>query len=95
MRRKTQLARAALLVLSLTVAATATGVIRMLNNKHWMSDVLVGAGIGIFFTELTYYIYPPIKNFFSTRVFHRDLQAFSFSPYYYADNMGIHINFRF
>ncbi|MCK5702418.1 MAG: phosphatase PAP2 family protein, partial [Cyclobacteriaceae bacterium] len=26
--------------------ATATGVLRMLNNKHWMSDVLVGAGIG-------------------------------------------------
>lgn len=27
--------------------ATVTGVSRMLNNKHWLSDVLVGAGIGI------------------------------------------------
>lgn len=27
--------------------ATVTGVSRMLNNKHWFSDVLVGAGIGI------------------------------------------------
>jgi len=75
--------------------ATATGVIRMLNNKHWMSDVLVGAGMGIFFTELTYYVYPAIKHFFCNRVFNRDLQALSFSPYYSQDNMGIHLNVRF
>jgi membrane-associated phospholipid phosphatase len=30
--------------------AAATGTLRMLNNKHWISDVLVGAGIGIFCT---------------------------------------------
>lgn len=34
--------------------ATATGVSRQLNNKHWMSDVMVGAGIGILATELGY-----------------------------------------
>lgn len=37
-------------------AATATGVMRMANNKHWLSDVLAGAGIGILSTELGYYI---------------------------------------
>lgn len=35
--------------------ATGTGLMRMANNKHWMSDVLVGAGIGIISTELGYY----------------------------------------
>jgi membrane-associated phospholipid phosphatase len=75
--------------------ATATGVLRMLNNKHWMSDVLVGAGVGIFFTELTYYVYPIIKDFVSNRIIHRDLQALSFSPYYSSDNMGIYLNIRF
>lgn len=35
--------------------ATATGLTRQLNNKHWMSDVMVGAGIGIISTELGYY----------------------------------------
>ncbi len=35
-------------------AATATGVMRMLNNRHWMSDVFCGAGIGIMSTELGY-----------------------------------------
>lgn len=36
--------------------ATATGVGRMLNNRHWMSDVMVGAGIGILAAELGYYL---------------------------------------
>ena len=34
--------------------ATATGVMRVLNNRHWISDVLSGAGIGILSTELAY-----------------------------------------
>lgn len=37
-----------------TVAA-ATGLMRMANNKHWLSDVLTGAGVGIVATELGYY----------------------------------------
>lgn len=38
-----------------TVAAV-TGVSRQLNNRHWISDVLAGAGIGILSTELGYYL---------------------------------------
>ena len=34
--------------------ATATGVMRILNNRHWISDVMSGAGIGIMSTELGY-----------------------------------------
>lgn len=37
-------------------ADTATGLMRMANNKHWLSDVLAGAGIGILSTELGYYL---------------------------------------
>ncbi len=36
--------------------ATATGLMRMANNRHWLSDVLTGAGIGILSTELGYLI---------------------------------------
>lgn len=36
--------------------ATATGLMRMANNKHWLSDVLTGAGIGILTTEMGYWI---------------------------------------
>jgi len=42
--------------------AAATGTFRMLNNKHWISDVLAGAGIGILVTELIYY-FEPFKAF--------------------------------
>ncbi len=34
--------------------ATFTGISRQLNNRHWASDVMVGAGIGILATELGY-----------------------------------------
>jgi len=34
--------------------ATATGIMRVLNNRHWVSDVLSGAGIGIMSTEIAY-----------------------------------------
>ena len=34
--------------------ATATGIMRVLNNRHWVSDVLSGAGIGIMSGELAY-----------------------------------------
>lgn len=36
--------------------ATATGLMRMANNKHWLSDVMVGAGVGILSTEFGYWI---------------------------------------
>jgi hypothetical protein len=40
-------------------------------------------------------VYPIIKDFVCNRVFQRDLQALSFSPYYSSNNMGIHLNLRF
>lgn len=38
-----------------SVAAT-TGFMRIANNKHWLSDVMVGAGLGIISTEFGYWI---------------------------------------
>jgi membrane-associated phospholipid phosphatase len=47
--------------------AASTGFLRMYNNKHWLSDVLAGAGTGILSTDFTYYIYPKIKRLFSSK----------------------------
>lgn len=44
--------------------ATATAALRMYNNKHWLSDVVAGAGIGIASTKLAYWLYPTIKRKF-------------------------------
>lgn len=35
--------------------ASGVGLMRILNNKHWASDVLAGAGIGILSSELAYH----------------------------------------
>lgn len=44
-------------------SATFTAVGRGMNNKHWVSDVLAGAGIGILSTQLGYFIVDKIyKN---------------------------------
>jgi membrane-associated phospholipid phosphatase len=34
--------------------ATSVGVLRILNNRHWISDVFAGAGIGILSTNIVY-----------------------------------------
>lgn len=39
-------------------AATATGLMRIYNNRHWASDVLAGAGIGILSASITYWLAP-------------------------------------
>lgn len=36
--------------------ATITGFSRVFNNRHWLSDIVVGAGVGILSTELGYLI---------------------------------------
>lgn len=35
--------------------AGVTGITRQLNNRHWIGDVLVGAGIGMISTDLSYF----------------------------------------
>jgi membrane-associated phospholipid phosphatase len=42
--------------------ATATGALRMYNNRHWFSDVVTGAGIGIISTKIVYRVYPWISS---------------------------------
>lgn len=42
--------------------ATTTGVLRILNNRHYASDVLVGAAIGIASAELAYWASDAIFN---------------------------------
>jgi hypothetical protein len=42
--------------------AAFTGVYRSLNDKHWVSDVVAGAGIGILSTELAYWLYPKVNH---------------------------------
>jgi hypothetical protein len=42
--------------------AVTTGCLRMYNQKHWVSDVIAGAGLGIISTRLSYILYPLIQK---------------------------------
>jgi hypothetical protein len=44
------------------VFAGATGVLRVINNEHWVSDVFFGAGLGILVGALTYHFNPFGRN---------------------------------
>ena len=44
--------------------ATTTAVLRLYNKKHWLSDVIAGAGFGILSTKASYLLYPKIKQVF-------------------------------
>ena len=44
------------------LVATGTGFLRMNNNKHWFTDVVTGAGIGILSTKIAYWIHPLVKK---------------------------------
>ena len=42
--------------------AITTGLLRVYNNRHWLSDVVAGAGFGIISTKMAYWIYPKIRR---------------------------------
>jgi membrane-associated phospholipid phosphatase len=58
-----------------TIAA-GTGFMRMYNNRHWLTDVVAGAGFGILSTKMAYWVFPKIKKLF----FHNMQVNFSFIP---------------
>lgn len=42
--------------------AGATGVLRVLNNAHWLADVLAGAGVGILSVNTVYWIHAKLTS---------------------------------
>ncbi|WP_442591282.1 phosphatase PAP2 family protein [Pedobacter sp. AW31-3R] len=71
--------------------ATATGVLRMYNNKHWLSDVVAGAGVGIASTKIAYLIYPHLKKL----VMGKQSLHYSLLPTYQQRAAGIAFNGTF
>ncbi len=70
--------------------AITTGSFRVMNNKHWISDVLVGAGIGILSTNLVYY-FEPFKNFNPLK----KTTNISFIPTINKGNYGFYFSYKF
>ncbi len=71
--------------------ATATGALRMYNNKHWLSDVVAGAGFGIASTKLAYIIYPHLRKL----VLGKQSVHYSMVPTYQQKSVGLAFNGTF
>ena len=44
------------------IVATGVGLLRIYSKKHYLSEVIAGAGLGILSTKLTYWIFEKIKE---------------------------------
>ncbi|SFQ73714.1 phosphatase PAP2 family protein [Flavobacterium akiainvivens] len=68
--------------------ATGTGLFRIYNNRHWLTDVAAGAGIGILSTKIAYWVNPFIsKTLFGKK---EETHPTSFiMPFYDGKNAGI------
>lgn len=67
--------------------ATATGVMRVLNNRHWISDIMSGAGIGIMSGELGYAL---IDLLFKEKgLLRNDLEMNFENPSFFSISMGV------
>jgi len=66
--------------------AIFTGVYRAINNKHFIGDIVAGAGFGILSTELSYRLYPKINSLFSRK---REITSTMLMPVYQNKSFGI------
>ncbi len=67
------------------IVAFGTGIFRMYNNRHWLTDVAAGAGIGILCARAGYWLYPTINKLFATK---KTNKKTVFIPFYDGKNTG-------
>jgi hypothetical protein len=68
------------------VIASTVGVLRMYNNRHWFTDVVAGAGIGILSTKAAYWLAPKINKMFTKN---NSNSSAVLLPFYDGKNAGI------
>lgn len=72
--------------------AAGTGFLRMYNNRHWLTDVVAGAGFGILCAQAAYWLYPVITKTF----FHKRYKTnVILSPYVAAESKGLALQLTF
>lgn len=72
--------------------AFTTGFMRMYNNRHWFTDVLAGAGIGILSVQAAYWLYPYICRHIFPRRYRNKIAV---TPYATAYSQGIGFRYTF
>lgn len=72
--------------------ATLTGALRITNKKHWLSDIVTGAGIGIISAELGYLLLPVFQNILGIENKNKNL---AIAPIINKNNYGIGLAYQF
>lgn len=72
--------------------AAGTGFFRMYNNRHWLTDVIAGAGVGILSVQAGYWLYPVIARTFFKRQY---LKNTFISPYVSKESKGLSVSVTF
>jgi len=87
---------APLLAASGYLFAVTTGTLRILNNRHWVPDVLLGAGIGMLVTNTIYY-FEPLKDWnpFDKMKRKNNTLQMQFVPSIRTDYFGGNLRLRF
>jgi membrane-associated phospholipid phosphatase len=75
------------LVIAGYTLAAATGALRIANNKHWVTDVLMGSAIGIASAELAYILYPKVRT--QWQKLNRFTLTPQVAPAYYGASMTV------
>jgi membrane-associated phospholipid phosphatase len=73
--------------------ASLIGVTRIYKNRHWVSDVVAGAGIGILSAKVVYWIYPYLKETIGGKD-KKKASALIF-PCYSDGNWGVGLSYTF
>ncbi|TGE26972.1 phosphatase PAP2 family protein [Hymenobacter metallicola] len=60
--------------------ATATGTMRVLRNRHWVTDVVAGAGIGFLSAEAVWRLYPAMTRLLPSKLAHKLLLVPTYAP---------------
>jgi membrane-associated phospholipid phosphatase len=68
--------------------AGTVGYMRIWHNRHWMTDVLAGAGIGILSVRIAYWTFPALQRLFFGRGDKKSDSYITAAPYYNGTQFG-------
>jgi membrane-associated phospholipid phosphatase len=76
--------------------AAGTGICRIYNDRHWLTDVAAGAGIGILSTKVAYWVYPWMqRQLFGDSALGKTTTSVMALPFYNGQQGGLSLAINF
>ncbi|WP_278622934.1 phosphatase PAP2 family protein [Parabacteroides gordonii] len=68
---------------------------RLYNNRHWVADVVAGAGFGILSVELSYLAYFPLRNAIARKINRKSAKNMVIAPTLNEQGGGVYFSYSF